>query len=139
VSTKFSSEGGADLKLSHIAPVFASTDVEASLRFCEEKLGFKREWTEGTPVTDAGVRRDSVGLIFAYHPELAERARGTTILIFLSGVEALCAEHMARGAQIIAPLADEDGLRSYTVLLPSGYHLRFAEGLELVRQRMAKP
>jgi len=123
------------MKLSHIAPVFASADVEASLTFCEEKLGFRREWTEGTPVTDAGVRRDSVGLIFAYHPELAERARGTTVLIFLTGVEALCAEHMARGAQIIAPLADEDGLRSYTVLLPPGYHLRFAEGLDLIAQR----
>lgn len=127
------------MKLSHLAPVFASTDVGESLAFCEQKLGFRREWTEGTPVTDAGVRRDGVGLIFALHPELAERARGTTVIIFLSGVEALCAEHMARGAQIIAPLADEDGLRSYTVLLPPGYHLRFAEGLELIRQRTAVP
>jgi hypothetical protein len=42
---------------------------------------------------------------------------------------------MARGAPIIAPLADEDGLRSYTVLLPPGYHLRFAEGMELIAQR----
>lgn len=126
------------MKLSHSVPVFASPDVEASLVFCEQKLGFQREWTEGNPPTDAGVRRDGVGLIFAQKPELAERARGTTVLVFLSGVEELYAEHQSRGAPIIEPLRDLDGLRSYIVLLPPGYRLRFAEGLELIRQRGGK-
>ena len=54
-------------------------------------------------------------------------------IIFLSGVEELYAEHQARGAPIILPINDNDGLRSYVVELPPGYRLRFAEGLELDR------
>lgn len=122
-------------KLSHVVPVFASPDVEASLAFCEEKLGFARQWTEGKPPTDAAVRRDGAGLIFFLAPEVAERARGITAIIFLSGVEQLYAEHRERGAPIIVPINDNDGLRSYVVELPPGYRLRFAEGLELIAQR----
>ena len=123
------------MKLSHTAPVFATADVESSLSFCEQKLGFPRAWSEGTPPTDAGVRRDGVGLIFSLGAELAERARGSTVLVFLSGVEELYAEHQARGAPVLEPIHDADGLRSYVVLLPPGYRLRFAEGLELIRER----
>jgi hypothetical protein len=123
------------VRLSHTVPVLASTDVEATLTFCEQKLGFARQWTEGNPPTDAAVRRDGAGLIFFLDPELAERARGTTAIIFLSGVEELHAEHRARGAPIILPINDNDGLRSYVVELPPGYRLRFAEGLELVARR----
>ena len=123
--------------LSHVVPVFASADVEASLRFCEEKLGFSRQWSEGTPPTDAAVRRDGAGLIFFLAPDLAERSRGITAIIFLSGVEDLYAEHQQRGAPIILPINDNDGLRSYVIELPPGYRLRFAEGLELITRRAA--
>jgi len=124
------------MKLSHTVPVFASADVEATLDFCERTLGFTRQWTEGTPPTDAAVRRDGAGLIFFLDPELAEGARGITAIIFLTGVEELYAEHQERGAPIIVPINDNDGLRSYVVELPPGYRLRFAEGLELIARRM---
>jgi catechol 2,3-dioxygenase-like lactoylglutathione lyase family enzyme len=123
------------MKLSHTVPVFASADVEATLDFCERTLGFTRQWTEGTPPTDAAVRRDGAGLIFFLDPELAEKARGITAIIFLTGVEELYAEHQERGAPIIVPINDNDGLRSYVVELPPGYRLRFAEGLELIARR----
>jgi hypothetical protein len=123
------------MKLSHTVPVFASADVEATLDFCERTLGFTRQWTEGTPPTDAAVRRDGAGLIFFLDPELAEGARGITAIIFLTGVEELYAEHQERGAPIIVPINDNDGLRSYVVELPPGYRLRFAEGLELIARR----
>jgi catechol 2,3-dioxygenase-like lactoylglutathione lyase family enzyme len=126
------------VRLSHVAPVLASPDVEATLAFCEDKLGFRRQWTEGTPPTDAAVKRDGAGLIFFLDAELAECARGITAIIFLSGVEELYAEHRERGAPIILPINDNDGLRSYVVELPPGYHLRFAEGLELIAQRKAE-
>jgi len=123
------------MKLSHTVPVFASADVEATLDFCERTLGFTRQWTEGTPPTDAAVRRDGAGLIFFLDPELAEGARGITAIIFLTGVEELYVEHQERGAPIIVPINDNDGLRSYVVELPPGYRLRFAEGLELIARR----
>lgn len=120
------------MKLSHTVPVFASADVEESLAFCEQKLGFVRQWTEGAPATDAAVKRDGAGIMFFLDPDLADKARGTTAIIFLSGVEELYAEHQQRGAPIILPINDSDGLRSYVVELPPGYRLRFAEGLELI-------
>ena len=124
-------------RLSHTVPVLASADVEASLVFCEEKLGFKRQWSEGRPPTDAAVQRDGAGLMFFLDPALAERARGITAIVFLNGVEELYAEHLRRGAPVILPLNDNDGLRSYIVELPPGYRLRFAEGLELIARRGA--
>ena len=123
------------IRLSHVAPVLASPDIEATLAFCEEKLGFRRQWTEGTPPSDAAVRRDGAGLMFFLDAAMAEGARGTTAIVFLSGVEELYAEHQERGAPIIVPINDNDGLRSYVVELPPGYRLRFAEGLELIAQR----
>ena len=105
------------------------------MAFCEEKLGFRRQWTEGNPPTDAAVKRDGAGIMFFLDAGLAERARGITATVFLSGVEELYAEHQARGAPIILPINDNDGLRSYVVELPPGYRLRFAEGLELIARR----
>jgi hypothetical protein len=56
--------------LSHTVPVLASADVEATLAFCEQKLGFVRQWTEGSPPTDAAVKRDGARIMRSYVVEL---------------------------------------------------------------------
>ena len=122
--------------ISHTAPVLACDDVEAALAFCEERLGFERAWTWGDPPGDGGARRDGVSLLFVRNPELAAHAAGSEVMVFVSDVDALHAEHRERGAPITSPIEDKEWeLREYTVTLPPGYRLRFAEGLEHVRAR----
>ncbi|HEX9730912.1 MAG TPA: VOC family protein [Thermoanaerobaculia bacterium] len=126
------------IKLSHATPIFACADVEAALALCAERLGFERAWVWGDPPSDGGARRDDVSLLFRRNAELGERARGTEVMVFVRNVDALYAEHQARGAPIVSALEDKPwDLREYTVELPPGYLLRFAEGLEYVREREA--
>lgn len=128
------------MTLSHITPIFACADVDAALAFCDERLGFPRAWVWGDPPTDAGARRDGVSLLFTRNADLAERARGTEAMVFVRDVDALYAEHRQRGALILSPLEDKPWqLREYSVELPPGYRLRFAEGLEYVRERLGDP
>jgi hypothetical protein len=124
------------IKLSHATPIFACADVDVALRFCEERLAFSRAWVWGDPPTDGGARRDGVSLLFMRNAELAERARGSEAMVFVRDVDALYAEHCESGAPIVSGLEDKPWeLREYTVQLPPGYFLRFAEGLEYIRER----
>lgn len=124
--------------ISHTAPILACDDVDAALRFCEERLGFERAWTWGDPPNDGGARRDGISLLFVRNPDLARRARDTEVMVFVGGIDELHAEHRERGAPITSPIGDKAwGLREYTVTLPPGYLLRFAEGLEYARARTA--
>src|SRR5687768_10859849 len=111
-------------------PILACADIESIVAFYADKLGFVREWTWGEPPGDAGIRRDEIQIFFMANPEIAARAAGNELMVFVTGVDALYAEHTARGAPISAGIRDEPwGLREYSVRDPSGYVLRFAEGI----------
>lgn len=115
--------------------ILACRDIEATIAFYAEKLGFMREWTWGEPPTDGGIRRDEVQLFLMANADLAARAAGSEVMLFVSGVDALYAEHRARGAPISAELRDQPwGLREYRVTDPQGYVLRFAEGIARARE-----
>lgn len=117
--------------LQRATPILACDDVEQAITFCTAKLGFERDWVWGDPPSDGGVRRDSVALFFMRNAELAGRSRGTEVLIFVSGVDDLFAEHVERDAPIVSPLETKPWrLREYTVDLPAGQLLRFAERIE---------
>ncbi|MCW5696835.1 MAG: VOC family protein [Bauldia sp.] len=113
----------------HATPVLACRDIDSTLAWYRDVLGFEAWWRSGEPATDASVRRNGASLNFMTDAELAGRVAGSEVMVFVSGVDALYAEHRAKGAPIASPLTDEPwGLREYTVTDPSGYLLRFAEG-----------
>ena len=115
--------------------ILACRDIEATATFYVEKLGFVREWMWGDPPTDGGIRRDEVQIFLMTNADLAARSAGNEVMLFVSGVDALYAEHRSRGAPITAELRDEPwGLREYSVLDPHGYVLRFAEGIARAKE-----
>ena len=125
-----------DTRLSHCVPVFACHDIGNVLAFCAEHLGFDLEWVWGEPPTDGCVKRDDVRLMFMRDSELCVRAKGTEVIVFVADVDALYADHQARTAPIVATLSDKPwNVREYTVELPPGYLLRFAESLERTKER----
>jgi catechol 2,3-dioxygenase-like lactoylglutathione lyase family enzyme len=132
------------------APILATADVPASIRFYTEVLGFASEWFWGEPPTFGGVSWGHARLMFNWQPELAERVEGHQLWFDVDDINTLHSLHLERGARIVSPIEDKPwGRREYTVQDPSGYHLRFGghpshisagsgvspEGLEIVRRK----
>jgi catechol 2,3-dioxygenase-like lactoylglutathione lyase family enzyme len=108
-------------------PWIVCTDLEETLSFYEERLGFVREWSWGNPPTDAGMIRDGVRLYFNHNPQLARLMQGAEISLNVDPVDALYQEHRRRGAPIEHEIRDEPwGSREYHVRDPDGYVLRFS-------------
>ena len=109
------------------APILASADIQASVMFYEEVLGFTNPWTMGDPPSFGGVSMGAVSIMFNLQPELASKVHGHEHWLNVKDADELYAQHLGRGAKIVSEIKDQPwGFREYTVEDPSGYHLRFA-------------
>jgi catechol 2,3-dioxygenase-like lactoylglutathione lyase family enzyme len=114
------------------APQFLVDDLSASLDFYERRLGFSRDFVyEGFY---ASVSRDRAVIHLKCAPKLpgerAHRRSGEHLDVFLdvSGIDALHAELVGRGAPIAKPLEPRPwGTRDFHVEDPDGYVLCFSE------------
>ena len=114
------------------APQFLVANLDASLTFYEQRLGFARDFVyEGFY---AGVSRDRAVIHLKCAPPFeAERARRKSeehldAYVVVAGVEDLHAEFVRRGAPILKPLEERPwGTRDFYVEDPDGYILCFAE------------
>jgi len=108
-------------------PILASADVQCSLDFYQEVLGFDFAWSGGEPLAFGAVQRGPLTIMFLLQPELVPKIAGHQLWIKVDDADAIHAEHLHRGAKVISPPDDKPwGVREYTVEDPSGYHLRFA-------------
>ena len=108
-------------------PIFAASDIEATLEYYEKVLGFGSTWKWGDPPTFGGANCGGTSIMFGKDPELAARVKGHQHWIKVEDADALHADHVARGAKIVDEIADREwGVREYGVEDVNGYHLRFA-------------
>jgi uncharacterized glyoxalase superfamily protein PhnB len=120
-------------KLSHAVPFLPVRNLQETISFYSEVLGFKDIWEWGDPVTDARVRRDDLSLLFTQDEEAAIRVSGIDLMLFLRGVDLLYEEYRERGVKMASPIQDKPwGVREFSVKDLNGYYLRFAEGLEWI-------
>lgn len=112
----------------HVEPVLAVTDVNATLRYWSEVLGFGNTWSIGNPPNHGGVSwKGSAFIQFGLNPELARTGRGHSIWIRVRNIDKLCEMHRRNGAAIVSPLEDKPwGFAEYTVEDINGYYLHFA-------------
>ncbi len=108
-------------------PIFATSDILATLQFYKEVLGFETTWTYGEPPTFGSASGGGTTIMFNLQPELAAKVGGHQHWIKVDEVDELYRKHLANGATIVTPIADKPwGAREYVVSDPNGYHLRFA-------------
>jgi ribosomal protein S18 acetylase RimI-like enzyme len=108
-------------------PIFATSDIVATIAFYVDVLGFQSSWTWGDPPTFGSASWGSVSIMFNLQPELSKRIEGHQHWISVDYVDDLYAQHLERGALIVSPIEDKPwGRREYVVQDPNGYHLRFA-------------
>jgi uncharacterized glyoxalase superfamily protein PhnB len=84
-------------KLETINPILAVHDVEASIAYYMEKLGFTSWWGWEQPPTFGGVRRDGIEIFFCQD---CQGNPGTWMSVWVDDVDVLYAEFKARGADI---------------------------------------
>ena len=119
-------------QVSHAATVLPVRDIEASLAFYCDQLGFTATFRWQDPPTYIVMNRDEAVHIHLVKLEDEDPDRtesNTLIYIFVYDVDAIHEELLARGVAIDDPIGDRDyGMRDFDVLDPDGHRLIFAAG-----------
>lgn len=120
--------------LSSISPLIpGGEDLEKTVIFYEQKLGFKRIHTEGNPIYMAIVQRDNVQ-IFLLKKEDKQTAKETSLRIGVNNIEQLMKELKAKEGEIIHPEGKLEtkpwGMKEFVVIDPMGVCLTFCEPVE---------
>ena len=124
-------------KLLRHAAYFPVESVERSLTFYQKVLGFRCEYSVGTPVEFAICSRDSLAIMLrrVARAELItpiEKQGGTwEVFFWISDAEALHAELQSNGAEVVyGPLIQESyQMREFAVRDCDGHVLGFGEAL----------
>jgi catechol 2,3-dioxygenase-like lactoylglutathione lyase family enzyme len=119
------------------APYFPVADLERSAAHYEQVLGFRREYTGGTPPQFAIVSRDGLSIMLRLVPATAaispnEKQGGTWDAFFwVRDARALHAELRDKGADIVyGPIVQQDyGMEEFAVRDGEGYVLGFGQSL----------
>ena len=115
--------------LGNLSPLMpAGSDVDATLAFYEQKLGFTTKYTQGKPTEMAIVTRDAVEIFLCRNPDrsVAEQTSGR---IHVQHVEQLYREYQAQG--VIHPNGQLNtkpwGTQEFAILDPAGVCITFYE------------
>jgi uncharacterized glyoxalase superfamily protein PhnB len=116
-------------------PVIATADVSNTVRYFEQTLGFKQQWTWGEPPVYAGIKAGGAILYITHDPDTAaaikERRLAPDIFLWVNQIDQVYDQHRARNADIVEELTARPwGVRQYVVREPNGYHIKVAESYE---------
>lgn len=120
-------------QFSHAAPIFPVKDVEKSIAFYRDQLGFELSFSWEDPPSYAVIRRGEGVSIHLVKREdnLQPSARHTSLYIFVYDVDKVFEEFQAKEVQITHPLQDQDyGMRDFDIIDPDGFRLCFGMSLE---------
>ena len=107
--------------------IFASSNIEATLEYYKNVLGFESTWMWGDPPSFGSATRGGVSIMFNIQTDLVTKVRGHQHWINVDDIDELYHLHNSNGAHIVSAIEDKPwGRREYTVEDLNGYHLRFA-------------
>jgi catechol 2,3-dioxygenase-like lactoylglutathione lyase family enzyme len=117
----------AAMKINAAATVFQVTDLESSLRFYREVLGFELDFEFGPY---AGIHMGEMSLHLCAHDTWMRPVGGGAVSVFCDEVDLFYNAVKSRGATIrLAPTDESYGMRDFVVSDPDGNVLTF--GCEL--------
>jgi len=115
---------------SHTVPFLPVNDLHETITYYRDVLGFSKEWFWGDPVTDAGISRDEMSLLFGKDNGMLEHMQGFEIMFFVKGIDAIYQEQKQKGVKLISDIENKPwGTREYTIEEINGFHLRIAESI----------
>ena len=111
----------------HAEPVLPVQDVEATVSYWTETLGFKSKWTWGEPPNHGGVSWGETFIQFTLNPELASASKENCIWIRVRNLDSLYELHKNKNAEIVTPMKNQPwGMTDYTVREINGYYVIFS-------------
>ena len=107
-------------------------DLQQTLDYYRDVLGFYEEWTEGK--TDGGIRRDEMRMLFSIDPAHVEKINSDSarlnLLWFVENIDEVYAEFKEKTIIIDKPVTTYSyGLREFAFIDINGYYIRVAEGI----------
>jgi uncharacterized glyoxalase superfamily protein PhnB len=119
-------------KIHSTVPVIATDNIDKTLVYYIEILGFDFDFKYGDPPVYAGVRSGEAEIYFTHSPELLNAIKNLNpdVFIWVPDADRLYHEHKAKSAEIIETIENRPwGARQYVVRDINGYHLKFAQPL----------
>ena len=117
-----------DARVTGAATVFVVTDVARSTAYYRDALGFAVAFEYGAPIYYVCLCRDDVDLHLIDARQTERRAGHGGLCLFVTDVDKLHAELVARGAcPITAPEDRPYGMRDFNLRDPDGNHLTFGQ------------
>jgi catechol 2,3-dioxygenase-like lactoylglutathione lyase family enzyme len=113
-------------------PVICTDDIDRSLSYYIDILGFSFDFKYGDPPVYAGVKSGNAEIYFTCNPALThlikENGLPPDIFIWVEDAGLLFKEHTDKGAEVVEPIAERPwGARQYVIKEINGYHLKFAQ------------
>lgn len=107
--------------------IFACSDIEATIAYYKDVLGFDSSWTWGEPPSFGCASKGGVSIMFCLQPALAANVKGHQHWIKVDDADELHELHVSNGASLVEDIRNTEwGTREYAVEDLNGYHLRFA-------------
>lgn len=117
----------------HVMPRLHVTDLDRSLAFYEEVLGFRAAWR----TSDGGLGAVASGeiemfLLLTWTQEGSPPVQSA--YVYVEDPDTLCAEYTRAGATIVEPIASRpNGMRDFTLVDPDGHRFTLGRGEERLR------
>jgi len=121
------------------SPHLPVRNLQETLDYYRDKLGFTDEWAmpnrEGK-VTDGGIRRDELQLLFGEDTEFAQtitsyKKSRLPLMWLVQDIDAIFAEFQAKGIEFADTLRKHPyGLREFAFIDINGYYIRVAEPVD---------
>jgi DNA-binding transcriptional MerR regulator len=118
----------------HLMPRIAVTDIDRSVAYYQEALGFRLAWrtTDGSLAALASGEIEMLLLVpwTGDSPPPAQSA-----YVYVEDPDALCAEYRQAGADIVEPVASRPyGMRDFVVRDPDGHRFTLGRGEQRLRE-----
>jgi DNA-binding transcriptional MerR regulator len=118
----------------HVMPHVPVRDMQRSISYYQEALGFQLAWRAG----NGGVAALSSGEIeiLLLTPWMEDSPLPTlSAYVYVEDPDALCAEYQQAGADILSPVATRSyGMRDFVVQDPDGHRFTLGRGHEKLRE-----
>lgn len=108
--------------------VLAVDDLQETLEWYSEKLGFDAKFTWGEPAFFAIVQRDHVAIHLSEREDTSQPIAPATLYVFCEDVDALYEEFHRNGVEMFQPPQDmEYGMREIDLRDMNGHFLTFGQ------------